>query len=248
MRCAQRAPGPSRLPGGSCVRGAERWLAMATAPQQVGGIERKTAPDPSQLSLRFSILRDIGGFHLWRLLSSDGSGPRSVQSFASRAGIEQAAKRVIDNAHSVPLVPAWDEDRQVAFTHPGSGDSEDGTTDTVLTRPSCRRSRPLPTGRPTAALSAGTGCGRRARGRHRCFFEIGAEEPNELVMGLSLSAMRTPVARQGGEKETDHENLCCPGLSVAQAVGCASRASRRRLCRPVRNVVCRRSRSMAARA
>ena len=99
---------------------------MATALKLVGPIEPTTAPDPSQLSLEFSIFQDDGGSHRWRLVSSDGSVLARSSSFASQADAQRGAQHVIDNAHSARSAPARDEDRPVAFTHPGSVDSEEG--------------------------------------------------------------------------------------------------------------------------
>jgi uncharacterized protein YegP (UPF0339 family) len=99
---------------------------MATALRVVGPIEPTTASDPSRLSLEFSIFQDDGGSHRWRLISSDGSVLARSSSFASQADAERGAQHVIDNAHSARLVPAWDEGRPMAFTHPGTIDSEEG--------------------------------------------------------------------------------------------------------------------------
>jgi uncharacterized protein YegP (UPF0339 family) len=81
--------------------------------------------DPSRVTLEFSIFQDNGGSHRWRLISADGSVLARSNSFASQADAEQAARHVIANAHSARLVPAWDEDPPVAFTHHGSVDSEE---------------------------------------------------------------------------------------------------------------------------
>ena len=99
---------------------------MATALKVVGPIGPTTAPDPSHLSLEFSIFQDDGGSHRWRLICSDGSVLARSSSFASQADAERGAQHVIDNARWARLVPAWDEDRPVVFTHPGTVDSEEG--------------------------------------------------------------------------------------------------------------------------
>jgi uncharacterized protein YegP (UPF0339 family) len=98
---------------------------MATALKVVGTIEPTTAP-ASHLPLEFSIFQDGGGSHRWRLISSDGSVLARSSSFASQADAERGAQHVIDNAHSARLAPAWDQDRPVVFTHPGTVDSEEG--------------------------------------------------------------------------------------------------------------------------
>ncbi len=97
---------------------------MATALKVVGPIEPMTASDRSRLSLEFSIFQDDGGSHRWQLISSDGSVLARSSSFASQADAERSAQHVIDNAYSARFVPAWDEDRPVVFTHPGTVDSE----------------------------------------------------------------------------------------------------------------------------
>ncbi len=98
---------------------------MATALQLVGRIEPTEAPDRSHLSLEFSIFQDDGGSHRWRLISSNGSVLARSSSFASQADAERSAQHVIDSAHSARLVTAWDEDRPVVFTHPGTVDSDE---------------------------------------------------------------------------------------------------------------------------
>ena len=99
---------------------------MATAPQRVGSTESTSVAYSSQPSLEFSIFQDDGGSHRWRLISSDGSVLARSSSFASQADAERGAQHVIDNAHWARIVPAWDEDRPVAFPHPGTVDSEEG--------------------------------------------------------------------------------------------------------------------------